>query len=159
MNSLTGTQTFPEKPPRPRTWEINPSYTQVMQCKGQRLIQKGTKPQHNHRLQRPQNRRATFWSVTYDRKGPKVFTACVSWTLTQNIMWRRYQRGVFKMQQNRKDDVLGGLPPSTPKLFVFFVSVYGLMDFEADTTLKRIARRLATKCQQPYPRTCGYVNS
>ena len=38
-------------------------------------------------------------------------------------------------------------------------SVEGLLGVEATDTLKRIASRLATKCQKPYSRMCGYINS
>ena len=41
----------------------------------------------------------------------------------------------------------------------FVASVDGLMGAEATATLKRIASRLATKCKQPYSKTCGYVKS
>ena len=35
----------------------------------------------------------------------------------------------------------------------------GLMGLEATATLKRLARRLATKWKQPYSKTGGYINS
>ena len=41
----------------------------------------------------------------------------------------------------------------------FVGSVDGLLDVEAAATLKIISSRLATKWQQPYLRTCVYVNS
>ena len=41
----------------------------------------------------------------------------------------------------------------------FVVSIEGLMGVEAEDAHKRIASRLKTKWQQPYSRTCGYVNS
>ena len=40
-----------------------------------------------------------------------------------------------------------------------FVSLDGLLQFEAEATLKYIASRLATKCKEPYSQTCGYVIS
>ena len=43
--------------------------------------------------------------------------------------------------------------------YPFFASVDGLLSVEATATLKRIDSRLATKWQQPYLRTCGYVKS
>ena len=42
---------------------------------------------------------------------------------------------------------------------VFVTSVDGLIGMEAETTLKELARQLATKCKQPYSWTCGYVRS
>ena len=41
----------------------------------------------------------------------------------------------------------------------FVASVDGLLDVEVAATLKSISSRLATKWQQPYLRTCIYVNS
>ena len=41
----------------------------------------------------------------------------------------------------------------------FVASVGGLLDVEAEAALKGVSKRLATKWQQPYSRTCGYVNS
>ena len=41
----------------------------------------------------------------------------------------------------------------------FLASIDGLLDVEAAATIKRIPRRLITKCQQPYLRTCGYIKS
>ena len=41
----------------------------------------------------------------------------------------------------------------------FVYSVDGLRGVEATVTLKSIASRLATKWQQPYSKTCGYVKS
>ena len=41
----------------------------------------------------------------------------------------------------------------------FVDSVDGLLGVEATDTLKRIASCLATKCRQPYSKTCGYVKS
>ena len=43
--------------------------------------------------------------------------------------------------------------------YPFFASVDGLLGVEAMATLKRISSRLATKCKQPYSKTCGYVKS
>ena len=40
--------------------------------------------------------------------------------------------------------------------FIFSVDV--LLIDEAEAALKRISSRLATKCKQPYYKTCGYVN-
>ena len=45
------------------------------------------------------------------------------------------------------------------QLSPFVDSVYGLLDMEARSSLKRISRRLATKWRQPYSRTCGYVKN
>ena len=39
----------------------------------------------------------------------------------------------------------------------FIDLVDGLLGVEAEAILKRIASQLATKWQQPYSRTCGYV--
>ena len=41
----------------------------------------------------------------------------------------------------------------------FVASVDGLLGMETTATLKRIASRLATKWNQPYSNTCGYVKS
>ena len=41
----------------------------------------------------------------------------------------------------------------------FIASVDGVLGVEATATLKRISSRLATKWQQHYSKTCGYVNS
>ena len=41
----------------------------------------------------------------------------------------------------------------------FFASVDGFLGVEATETLIRLASRLATKWQQPYYNTCGYVKS
>ena len=41
--------------------------------------------------------------------------------------------------------------------YPFVASVDGLLGVEATATLKRLASRLATKWNQPYLRTCGYV--
>ena len=41
----------------------------------------------------------------------------------------------------------------------FVASVDGLMEVEATATLKRLASCLATKCKQPYLKTCEYANS
>ena len=42
--------------------------------------------------------------------------------------------------------------------FSLFVDlVDGLLEVEATATLKRLASCLATKCKQPYSKTCGYV--
>ena len=41
----------------------------------------------------------------------------------------------------------------------FVASVDGLLGVEATATLKRTARRLATKWKQSYSKTCGYVKS
>ena len=43
--------------------------------------------------------------------------------------------------------------------YTLVASVDGQLGVEAAATLKGIASRLATKWQQPYPRTCKYVNS
>ena len=41
----------------------------------------------------------------------------------------------------------------------FVASVDGLLGVQATANLKRIASRLASKCKQPYSKTCGYVKS
>ena len=41
----------------------------------------------------------------------------------------------------------------------FFASVDGLMGVEATATLNRLASCLATKWNQSYSKTCGYINS
>ena len=43
--------------------------------------------------------------------------------------------------------------------YCFVASVDGLLGVESMATLKRIASRFATKGQQTYYRTCGYVKS
>ena len=43
--------------------------------------------------------------------------------------------------------------------YPFVSSVDGLLGMEATSTLKRIASHLATKWQQPYSKTYGYVKS
>ena len=44
--------------------------------------------------------------------------------------------------------------------FSLFVDlVDGLLEVEATATLKRLASCLATKCKQPYLKTCEYANS
>ena len=43
------------------------------------------------------------------------------------------------------------------QFFPFLVSVDRLMSVGVEDTLKRISIHLATKCQQLYSRTCGYV--
>ena len=44
-------------------------------------------------------------------------------------------------------------------LSTLVASVDGLLGVEEEANLKRIARRLAKNCQQPYLSACGYVNS
>ena len=44
--------------------------------------------------------------------------------------------------------------------FTYFTTfVYGLLGFEAEAALKRIASRPVQKWQEPYSRTCGCVKS
>ena len=45
------------------------------------------------------------------------------------------------------------------KYFPFAFCINWLLYVEAEANLKMIAIRLATKWQNPYLRTCGYVNS
>ena len=44
-------------------------------------------------------------------------------------------------------------------IFPFVILVDGLLGIKADTTLKCLASRLATKWGQPYSRTSGYAHS
>ena len=61
-----------------------------------------THPIQQKLRQRPQNRRATFWSGTSVRMVLTVLTTCVSLTLTLNHIYRRHPRSVFRRQQGRR---------------------------------------------------------
>ena len=53
-------------------------------------------------------------------------------------------------EKYKKNNYLESCLQQCLQLSNFFMSVYGLLGVEAEATLKRIARRLATKWKQPY---------
>ena len=104
-------------PLRPRTCATTPSYTQVARCKVQRLSWQGPNPPHKYRINNPRNVRANFRSVTSVRKVLTVFTTYMLWTLTQNTICRRHQRGVFKMQKRQRKRCIWRLSSSNVDTF------------------------------------------
>ena len=100
---VIGSQPFPGMPFCPRTCATKLSYTQIVYCKYQTISRQDTNPPHHHIQKRPRKIRKNLWSVISEKKGQTVFTTCVLWTLAQNTMWRCHQRGVFKMQQRKKN--------------------------------------------------------
>ena len=64
-----------------------------------------------------------------------------------------------EVERGKKRMYLGARLQMSKHFSPFIASVDVLMGVEATLTLKRLASRLATKCLQPYSKTCGYVNS
>ena len=62
-------------------------------------------------------------------------------------------------EQERKRKYLSACVKKRRHFTLFVTSVDGLLGVEADATLKRIAVRLAQKCQEVYSRNLRYVKS
>ena len=71
----------------------------------------------------------------------------------------KYPKKYLQMaEREKKKNYAESFLKQCPNFSPFAVSVYGLIDVEAEATLKNISGRLGTKWNQPYLRTCSYVN-
>ena len=95
------------------------------------------------------------------RDGRTVFTTCLSRNTYAHLLHhdKLPQKCLLMEEREKKHKYLEACLRYCRHLSPFIVSVYGLLDVQAEATLKRIDSRITTKWKQPYSRTCGNVKS
>ena len=72
-------------------------------------------------------------------------------------MFKAPEKCIQEMERGKKRMYLEACLQQRRRFSPFFASVDRLLGVETTETLKRLASLLATKCKQPYSKTCGYA--
>ena len=86
-----------------------------------------------------------------------IHDMCVVNTDTLSHWNKSLDKITYTAEKEKKNNILDSCLQQHCHFSPFIVSVDGLLNVELEDTIKHIANHLATKWNQPYSQTCGYV--